>query len=53
MTKKRIKFNVFFEQINAMCYEVRAEDREKAVRRAKKLWMEDYGYPPVDCVERG
>ena len=44
-------FRVYFEQVNQTRYTVVAEDREKAVAKAKKLWVEEYSRPTLRAVE--
>jgi len=51
MVVKMKKYTVFFEQINQVGYEVRANDREEAIKKAKKIWKDEYQSPWVTAVE--
>lgn len=46
------KYRVFFDQINQMCFEVTAKNKEDAIEKAKKEWLESVDCPDVGEVER-
>ena len=48
--KKVNTYAVYVNQINQCRYEVRAEDENEAVIKARKIWRSD-NYPDVDTVE--
>lgn len=45
------KFEVFFQQINYVCIDVEARDRESAEAKATAIWKREYGQPTVTGVQ--
>ena len=44
------KYRVFIKQINQTHYDVKAKNKENAIKAAKKAWRMDY-YPEILEVE--
>ncbi len=45
-------FRVYFDQVNQTRYDVEATDRDKAIAKAERYWIEDYGRPTGAHVEQ-
>ena len=50
MSKKR-NYTVYFEQVNRIFIDVKAQSREDAERIATKLWKSDYAFPRIAHVD--
>ncbi len=47
-----MKWFVYFDQVNQTRYEVEADEEELAVKKAERMWRQDYGWPSGVHVEK-
>lgn len=47
----KIKYRVWFQQVNANCFDVSAETEQEALKKAYRKWRKEYAHTVMSAIE--